>query len=72
VSGSVRWINDTPLVQIAGSNHNENSVLYTFSHEAGHILLHGKKDVFLENSDYREKDIQKEKEADEFAAIWMK
>ena len=72
VSGSVRWINDTPLIQIAGNNLNERSVLYTFFHEAGHILLHGKKNVFLENIEYSDKDLQKEKEADEFAAAWMK
>jgi len=39
--------------------------------EAGHILLHGKKDVFLENLEYSDKDNQKEKEADSFAEKWL-
>jgi HTH-type transcriptional regulator / antitoxin HigA len=72
VSGSVRWINDTPLIQIAGNNLNEKTLVFTFFHEAGHILLHGKKEVFIENIEYGDKDIEKEKEADEFASTWVK
>lgn len=41
-----------------------------FFHEAGHILLHGKKDIFLENIEYSDKDQDKEKEADNFAVRW--
>jgi HTH-type transcriptional regulator/antitoxin HigA len=36
-------------------------------HEIGHILLHGKKDIFLESFEYPEMNIEKEKEADDFA-----
>lgn len=72
VSGSVRWINDVPLIQVAFSENNHHSALFTFFHEAGHILLHGKKEIFLESIDYSEKDIRKEKEADDFAAVWIK
>jgi len=43
---------------------------FTFFHEAAHIILHGKKDVFLENMDYPDMDPQKEREADEFAIQW--
>jgi len=39
---------------------------YTFFHEAGHILKHGKTDVFLE--DEKPDDNKNKKEADKFAA----
>lgn len=70
ISGSTRWLNDTPLIQLTGRYKRNDSFWFTFFHEAGHILLHGKKDIFLENIDYSEKDKQKEKEADNFAIKW--
>ena len=41
---------------------------FSFFHEVGHILLHGKKDFFLENVDYDNKETEKENDADDFAA----
>lgn len=70
ISGSTRWLNDTPFIQLSENNCKNDSFWFTFFHEAGHILLHGKKDIFLENLDYSNKDFEKEKEADLFAAKW--
>lgn len=70
INGSTRWINDTPLIQLTGRYKRNDNFWFTFFHEAGHILLHGKKDIFLENIDYSAKDNQKEKEADNFAIKW--
>ncbi len=70
IHGSTRWLNDTPLIQLTGRYKRNDIFWFTFFHEAGHILLHGKKDIFLENIEYSEKDIQKEIEADEFAIKW--
>lgn len=70
INGSTRWINDTPLIQLTGRYKRNDSFWFTFFHEAGHILLHGKKDIFLEDVDYSDKDIEKEKEADNFAIKW--
>jgi len=70
INGSTRWLNDTPLIQLTGRYKRNDSFWFTFFHEAGHILLHGKKDIFLENIDYSEKDKQKEIEADNFAIKW--
>ena len=70
ISGSTRWLNDTPFIQLSESYHHNNSFWFTFFHAAGHILLHGKKDIFLENVDYSDKDMEKEREADEFASKW--
>ncbi|MCB9247021.1 MAG: HigA family addiction module antidote protein [Flavobacteriales bacterium] len=70
LNGSTRWINDTPLIQLTGRYKRNDIFWFTFFHEAGHILLHGKKDVFLEAIDYSDKDLQKEDEADAFATKW--
>ncbi len=70
ISGSTRWLSDTPLIQLTGRYNRNDSFWFTFFHEAGHILLHGKKDIFLEKVEYSDKDKAKEKEADEFAVSW--
>ena len=70
ISGATRWLNDTPLIQLSGRYKRNDSYWFTFFHEAGHILLHGKKDIFLENLEYSDKDMDKEQEADEFAVKW--
>lgn len=70
INGSTHWQNDTPVIQLTGRYNRNDSFWFTFFHEAGHILLHGKKDVFLENLDYSDKDMQKEEEADAFAIKW--
>ncbi len=70
ICGSTRWLNDTPLIQLSGRYKRNDSFWFTFFHEAGHILLHGKKDIFLEDVEYADKDLKKEKEADAFAVKW--
>jgi len=71
ISGSTRWLNDgVPLIQLSGRYKRNDSFWFTFFHEAGHILLHGKKDIFLEDIEYTDKDLDKEKEADEFSVKW--
>ena len=70
ICGSTRWLNNTPLIQLSGRYKRNDSFWFTFFHEAGHILLHGKKDIFLEKVEYSEKDKQKEAEADAFACMW--
>jgi hypothetical protein len=71
ISGSARWLGDTPLIQLSGRYKRNDIFWFTFFHEAGHILQHGKKDIFLEAVDYEDKDIEKENEADVFAAKWL-
>lgn len=70
ISGAARWINDTPLIQLSNRFKRNDSFWFTFFHEAGHILLHGKKDIFLEDVRYTDYIDEKEKEANDFAAKW--
>ncbi|HZJ79539.1 MAG TPA: ImmA/IrrE family metallo-endopeptidase [Dysgonamonadaceae bacterium] len=70
INGSTRWLNDTPFIQLTDRYKRNDIFWFTFFHEVGHILLHGKKDVFLENIDYSDKMTKKELEADAFAVRW--
>lgn len=70
INGSTRWLNDTPFIQMTDRYKRNDVFWFTFFHEVGHILLHGKKEIFLENIDYCDKIKQKEIEADNFAIRW--
>lgn len=67
ISGASRWVNDTPVIQMSGRHNRYDIFWFTFFHELGHILLHGKKDIFLEEITYSDADRVKEEEADNFA-----
>ncbi len=69
IHGTVRWLNEKPVLQITDRLKRYDIFWFSLFHELGHILLHGnKKNVFLEEvSGPIDKDI-KEQEADEFAA----
>ena len=68
ISGAARWVAGNPLVQLTDRFKTNDQFWFSFFHEAGHILLHGKKDVFIEDFDLYTRDEKKETEADEFAA----
>ncbi|MCK9422103.1 MAG: HigA family addiction module antitoxin [Bacteroidales bacterium] len=70
INGATRWINDSPVIQVTGRGKRNDKFWFSFFHESGHILLHGKKDIFLEQIDYQDKDEEKERNADEFAVKW--
>lgn len=67
LSGATRWISGTPLIQLTDRYKSNDQFWFTFFHEAGHLLLHGKKEVFIEDFEGSEINDVKEKEADEFA-----
>ena len=68
IHGATRWLNDTPVIQLSNRYKRYDIFWFTFFHEIGHILLHGKKDVFIEGEIGSEMDVAKETEANEFAA----
>lgn len=68
ISGATRWIRETPVIQLSGRYRRYDNLWFNFFHEVGHILLHGKKDIFLENAGVSGQDETKEKEADAFAS----
>jgi len=73
ISGATRWIFNTtvPLIQLSGRYRTNDHFWFTFFHEVGHILLHGKKDVFLEDVTGHKIDQEKESEADKFSGKFL-
>lgn len=67
ISGASRWVHDTPVIQMSGRHNRYDIFWFTFFHELGHILLHGKKDIFLKEITYSDLDHKKELKADNFA-----
>jgi HTH-type transcriptional regulator/antitoxin HigA len=64
-SGVTRWLSPTKaLIQLSDRYKTEDHFWFTFFHEAGHILLHRKKDVFLEGAGSEN---EQEREANRFA-----
>ena len=70
IHGSTRWIGDAPLIQLSDRYKRNDIFWFTFFHEAGHILLHGKKYVSIENIEFDDIDLEKEEEANAFAINW--
>lgn len=68
ISGSTRWITGTPCIQLSGRHNRYDTFWFSFFHEVGHILLHGRKDIFLEDIEYSDLQKEKEAEADAFAS----
>lgn len=68
VCGATLWLNPhKALIQLSLRYKTDDHFWFAFFHEAGHILLHGKRDVFLEIKD-GESTNNKEEEANNFAA----
>jgi HTH-type transcriptional regulator/antitoxin HigA len=66
VSGATRWLKpNKALIQLSLRYKTDDHLWFTFFHEAGHILLHGKRDVFLEDDAVTD---AKEQQANTFAA----
>lgn len=65
-SGATRWISShKAIIQLSLRYKTDDHLWFTFFHEAGHILLHGKKELFLEGTNGL--DEAKENEANSFA-----
>lgn len=69
VSGAVRWINNIPVIQLSLFGSFADIFWFNLFHEIGHLILHGKKEKFIEFNDRDLSNVQnKEKEADKFAS----
>jgi HTH-type transcriptional regulator / antitoxin HigA len=69
--GATRWLKPSKaLIQLSLRGKSDDHFWFTFFHEAGHILLHGKKEIYIEAQENGRQEtgrISKEKEADLFA-----
>lgn len=71
VSGATHWRHsDLAILQLSLRYKTDDSFFFTLAHEAAHILLHGKHDVFLEGA--QDNDADKESEANRWASnFWI-
>jgi len=66
-SGVTRWLApDKAMIQLSLRYKSDDHLWFTFFHEAGHLLRHGKREVFIHTVDGDNQ--EKEGEADRFAA----
>jgi HTH-type transcriptional regulator/antitoxin HigA len=65
VHGATRWLGRNPLIQLSIHGRNADIMWFSLFHEIGHIVLHGKREVFISFSTRQTN--RREQEADEFA-----
>ncbi len=67
-SGATWWANpNKAVIQLSLRYKSDDQLWFSFFHEAGHILLHGKKEIFIEGDGKN----SKEDEADKFASEFL-
>jgi HTH-type transcriptional regulator/antitoxin HigA len=72
VCGATRWLTSAKaLIQLSLRYKADDQLWFTFFHEAGHILLHGKRDEFLDENVGEPSGDAKEQEANRFAADYL-
>lgn len=71
VSGATWWKGKNPIIQLSGRYKTNDSFWFAYYHEAGHIVKHGKKEIFLEELEGGPVDKQKEDEANQFAQKYL-
>ncbi|VFN05001.1 MAG: addiction module antidote protein, HigA family [Candidatus Kentron sp. G] len=64
VSGCTRWLGGKAVIQLSLRYKSNDQLWFTFFHEAGHILKHGRRAVFLEGNGAND---EKEAEVNAFA-----
>ncbi|MED4977242.1 HigA family addiction module antitoxin [Heyndrickxia faecalis] len=70
-SGATKWLNNnTPMILLSVRHKTNDHLWFTFFHEAGHILYHGKKMTFVEGLKGIDNQ-KKEEEANTFSADFL-
>lgn len=64
VYGTTRWMGGMPVMQLSLYRKSNDHLWFTIFHEAGHILKHGRREVFIEGQGL---DGEKEEEANAYA-----
>ncbi|MDD4989838.1 MAG: HigA family addiction module antitoxin [Candidatus Pacebacteria bacterium] len=67
--GATRWLNpNKAMIQLSLRGHYSDSIWFTLFHELAHLIIHGKKEQFIEFDEHQnDRSLVKEKEADIFA-----
>lgn len=66
VNGAARWLaKDKALIQLSFRYKREDHFWFSFFHEAGHLMLHGKREVFVDSGNFTG---ELEEQANKYAA----
>jgi len=65
VYGATRWLGEKAVIQLSLRYKSNDHLWFTFFHEAGHIIKHGRRDIFIEGNGLNG---EKEEEANVFAS----
>ncbi len=69
LSGATRWLHkDKALIMLSLRHKSDDHFWFSFFHESAHILLHGKKQLFLDEHNPGNASSEDEEEANRFAA----
>ena len=69
LSGAARWLSPRQaIIQLSARYKTDDHLWFTFFHEAAHILLHSKKDVFVDDQKIRDGAVDIEAEANTCAS----
>lgn len=61
LSGAARWLSPRKaVIQLSARHKSDDHLWFSFYHEAAHIILHSKKDIFVDANGNGETDIEEE------------
>jgi addiction module HigA family antidote len=70
-SGATRWLSpERALLQLSLRYKTDDHLWFSFFHEAGHILKHGKREIFIDGDDTGMDEVKEDK-ANRFAADFL-
>lgn len=68
INGATRWVAPSrPLIQLSELNKRSDALWFTFFHEAAHLMLHSRKQNYINWDNHSLSDIEEEEEANSFA-----
>jgi len=68
ISGATHWVDDEKaMIQLSLRYKSNDHLWFTFFHEAGHVIKHGRGTIFVEDEARKNHSEITEKEADQFA-----
>ncbi len=65
---AARWYEGVPVIQMSSFDMDNSDFFLAFLHGAGHILIHGKKEVFLEGVEHQDHHRGKDADIEKFTS----
>jgi len=70
--GVTRWVAGNPVIQVSTANARKPRDFWSiFYHAVAHVMLHGRKEIFIDDFDGFKANREKEEEAEKFVEKWI-